>query len=487
MKKLILYILLQFAILLGFGQAYHVGDLYTAEDGSQGIVFFVHADGSGWAVALHDEENKLPWSPTEVDVPALPNYSSIFAQALLADTSGYTNTQQIRNFYGSGNQYAAGAVDFEHGWYLPAAGQLAMIYAQLPILQPALIASGGTPLVTENTLFFDFYGFSYWSSTEVSAQYAGSLSFVNDPVNNITFANATGTPHLQNKQSQPLLVRAVCNFPPRENVYDSTLTYLWNTGSTEPHFHDVPLQNTTYIVTVSNSYGCTNSASANVMVIDNNPQTFYDTVCQGSTYNNHGFTLNAQETAEVGEIVRTLTLAAAGCESEITLFLTVLPHDTVYIEQTTDQSFVWNGVVYNESGTYAQYFNNQAGCDSTVFLTLTIEGGIGPGPGPGPDSIFVGEGDSLILYLPNVITASHNDGLNDYFYLPEKYLSLITDFEITVYNRWGTVVYHSTDKHFRWNGAINGEIYYGVVYNYIIRFHDIIERPYYLKGSITVL
>ena len=360
-----------------------------------------------------------------------------------------------------------------------------MIYAQLPILQPALIASGGTPLVTENTLFFDFYGISYWSSTEVSAQYAGSLSFVNDPVNDITFANATGTPHLQNKQSQPLLVRAVCNFPPRENVYDSTLTYLWNTGSTEPHFHDVPLQNTTYTVTVSNAYGCTNAASANVTVIDNNPQTFYDTVCQGSMYNNYGFTLSTQETAEVGEIVRTQTLAAAGCESEITLILTVVPHDTVQIEQTASESFVWNGVTYNESGTYTQHFNNQNGCDSTVLLTLTLDSG--GGQGPEPDTIPFGENDSLFLYLPNVITPSRMDGINDYFYLPEAYLSFINEFEISIFNRWGVRVFHSTDKHFRWDGTINGRIYYSAVYNYIIRFYDIIGRPYYLKGSFTVL
>ena len=471
--------------MLGFGQVYHVGDLYTAPNGSQGIVFFVHADGSGWAVALHDESFMIPWSTTTDDVPSLPNISSSFVHASLADTSGYTNTQQIRNFYGSGNQYAAGAVDFEHGWYLPAAGQLAMIYAQLPILQPALIASGGTPLVTENTLFFDFYGISYWSSTEVSAQYAGSLSFVNDPVNDITFANATGTPHLQNKQSQPLLVRAVCNFPPRENVYDSTLTYLWNTGSTEPHFHDVPLQNTTYTVTVSNAYGCTNAASANVTVIDNNPQTFYDTVCQGSMYNNYGFTLSTQETAEVGEIVRTQTLAAAGCESEITLILTVVPHDTVQIEQTASESFVWNGVTYNESGTYTQHFNNQNGCDSTVLLTLTLDSG--GGQGPEPDTIPFGENDSLFLYLPNVITPSRIDGINDYFYLPEAYLSFINEFEVCIFNRWGVQVFHSTDKHFRWDGTINGRIYYSAVYNYIIRFYDIIGRPYYLKGSFTVL
>lgn len=484
MKKQILYILLQFAILLGFGQAYHVGDLYTAEDGSQGIVFFVRADGSGWAVALHDELDQLPWSPTEADIPALPNYSSSFAQALLADTSGYTNTQQIRNFYGPGSHYAAGAVDFEHGWYLPAIGQLAMIYAQLPLIQPALLASGGTLLVTEGTTF-DFFGISYWSSTEVSALFAGSLSFVNDPVNNIILTNATGTPHLQNKQSQPLLVRAVCSFPPRENVYDSTLTYVWNTGSTEPHFFDVPLQTTAYVVTVSNAYGCTNTDSANVMVIDNNPQTFYDTVCQGSTYNNHGFTLNAQETAEVGEIVRTQTLATAGCESEITLFLTVVPHDTVYLEQTATGSFVWNGVTYTEDGTYTQHFNNQNGCDSTVLLTLTLDSG--GGQGPEPDTIPFGESDTLMIYLPNAITPTRNDGLNDYFRLPDAYKPLISSFEISIFNRWGTRVYHATDKNFRWDGRINGKIFFNNVYNYRIDCLDIIGRPYILRGTITVL
>jgi len=483
MKKLILYILLQFAVLLGFGQVYHVGDLYTAEDGSQGIVFFVRTDGSGWAVALHEEAGILPWSLTEVDIPALPNYSSTFPQALLADTSGYTNTQQIRNFYGANNLYAAGAMDFEHGWYLPAVGQLAMIYAQLPLIQSALLAAGGMPLVTTEGVYGDIYGVSYLSSTEISAQSAGSLCFIDDP-GNVLYTNATGTPKPYEK-IYPTRVRAVHNIPAPNNVYDSTLTYLWNTGSTEPHFHDVPLQTTTYIVTVSNAYGCTNTDSASVMVIDNNPQTIYDTVCQGAGYSNYGFTVSSQETAEAGEIVRTYTISAVDCESEITLILTVVPHDTVQIEQTASESFEWNGVTYDESGTYTQYFNNQDGCDSMVVLTLTIDGG--GGSGPDPDTIAISEGDSLMIYLPNAITPSNDDGLNDYFYFPEKYLPLITDFEITVYNRWGAVVYHSNDKHFRWNGAINGKIYYGVVYNYVIHFYDIIERPYYLKGTFTVL
>ena len=479
MKKQILYILLQFAVMLGFGQVYHVGDLYTAEDGSQGIVFFVRADGGGWAVALHDEESSLPWSTTAVDIPALPNYGTTFAQAMLADTAGYTNTQQIRNSLGPGNHYAAGAVDFEHGWYLPALGQLAMIYAQLPLLQTALITSGGTPLTTEGT-FFDIYGLSYWSSTEATGQQAGSLSFVNDPVNDPFLRGATGTPHPYEKQ-QPLKVRAVCSFPPPHNVYDSTLTYQWNTGSTEPHFRDVPLQNTTYTVTVSNAYGCTNTASANVTVIDNDPQTLYDSVCQGSAYNNYGFSLSAEETAEAENFVRTRTISTANCEGQIMLFLTVLPRDTVYWEQFAEQFIVWNGVTYSESGTYSQHFNNQAGCDSVVFLQLTIHDTLPAAP----DTISIA--DTLYIFLPNAITPSISDGLNDYFCLPEAYPPLINDFEISIFSRWGELVYYSTDKNFRWNGEIRGKTSYKVVYNYLIRFHDIMGRPYLLTGSITVL
>ena len=480
MKKQILYILLQFVVLLGFGQVYHVGDLYTAEDGSQGIVFFVHADGGGWAVALHDEIDPLPWSPSSGDIPALPNYDINFPQAALADTAGYTNTQAIRNFFGSGTNYAAGAVDFEHGWYLPAMAQLAMIYAQLPVLQPALLAAGGTHLNMDNPTW-EISGVYYWSSTEMSGESAGCISFGNDAISTIIWSPWTGTPRPMNKFQGTLRVRAVRSFPPPHNVYDTTLTYQWNTGSTEPHFQDVPLQNTTYTVTVSNAYGCTNTASANMTVIDNNPQTFYDTLCQGSAYHNHGFTLSAAETAEAGEIVRMRTVSTTNCEGQITLSLTVMPRDTVYLEQSANQFFVWNSVTYNESGIYTQHFNNQAGCDSIVFLQLTVYDTVSTAP----DTISIA--DTLYIFLPNAITPSNSDGLNDYFCLPEAYHPLISDFEISIFSRWGEMVFHSTDKNFRWNGEIRGRIMYGVVYNYLIRFHDILGRPYLLRGTITVL
>lgn len=481
MKKLFLILLLQSAVLMGSAQLYHVGDLYTAEDGSQGIVFFVQADGSGWAVALHDLPTNLPWSPSHLNVPNLNDIGDPFAPVSSTnDFSGYANTQQIRSTFGMSPNYAAGAVNFNFGWYLPSIYQLCILYAQLPLIETVLLNAGGSSLVSSVTGTTS----GYWSSSEVSTDQAWVVFFTDNP--SLSFVVGSGVPQSFTKASpQGQKVRAVHDIPAPNNVYDSTLTYLWNTGSTEPHFHDVPLQSSTYVVTVSNAYGCTNTDSASVMVIDNNPQTIYDTVCQGAGYSNYGFTVSSLETAEAGEIVRTYTISAVDCESEITLILTVVPHDTVQIEQTASESFEWNGVTYDESGTYTQYFNNQDGCDSMVVLTLTIDGG--GGSGPDPDTIAISEGDSLMIYLPNAITPSNDDGLNDYFYFPEKYLPLITDFEITVYNRWGAVVYHSNDKHFRWNGAINGKIYYGVVYNYVIHFYDIIERPYYLKGIFTVL
>ena len=63
---------------------------------------------------------------------------------------------------------------------------------------------------------------------------------------------------------------------------------------------------------------------------------------------------------------------AAGCDSTVTLNLTV-NHSTVGdTAATAVDSFEWYGVTYTESGDYTYTTTNAAGCDSTVTLTLTI-------------------------------------------------------------------------------------------------------------------
>ena len=474
MKRHVLYFLLQFAAMICFGQTYHIGDLYTAEDGSQGIVFFVTADGGGWAVALHDapSDHGYVWTGVGGDIPELTNYD-LPSQTTLADTSGYANTLAIRNYSGAGD-YAANAVDFDHGWYLPSLAQLCLIYAQLPFIQAALTAAGGAPLQTEHSSTYYSWQDIYWSSTESSGSQAWLLPFTEDAGSAVAWSQYTGTP-MQVLKSERAMVRAVCNIPPPENVYDTTLTYIWNTGSTDPHFSDVPLQTTNYTVTVSNAYGCTNSASVEVMVLDNEPQTYYDTICQGATYNSYGFSLTAEETDNILDTTLFRIAGAAGCESEITIYLILLPPDVVEIEEHGGQSFVWNGVTYTQEGTYTQYFNNIYGCDSTVILTLTLDG-------TEPDTTVVEETEPNVLYLPNAFTPN-DDSKNTVFLPVFTNPDEIENYSMEIYNRWGGLVFRTEEPTFGWDGANAVEGVYAVVVHYTTRG----AKPKTVKGSVTLI
>lgn len=456
-------------LLVGWvaAQVYHVGDLFTAEDGSQGIVFYLFPDGSGWAVALHDNTSTMWLSNNDDDIPNLPNYNSL--QELMQDTAGYTHTQAIRDFVGSGVQCAANVVDFEHGWYLPSVAQLYMLHAQMPLIGPSLVAAGGDLMS----------GHRYDSSNELSAGYHWCVGFANMS----SVSSNTGQLVMDDNYwtwsggsySNPF--RAIHNFPPPENTYDTTLTYSWSTGSTEPHFSDVPLQTTDYTVTVSNAYGCTNSASVAVTVISNEPQTYYDTICQGAPYNSHGLVLTAEETAGILDTAFTQTVSAAGCESEVTVYLTLLPPDVVEVEEQAGQSFVWNGVTYTEEGTYTQYFNNIHGCDSTVILTLTLDGSVEPGP-----DTTSAETAAQELYLPNAFTPN-DDGKNTVFLPVFSYPEDIESYSMEIYNRWGTLVFRTEEPTFGWDGANAPE----GVYVAVVQYNSRGGKPKTATGSVTLI
>ena len=332
-------------------QSYHIGDLYTAPDGSQGIVYYIHPDGSGWVVALNDASTGCAWG-NAIDVPNLTNQNPIFYQPLLNDTAGYTNTQIIRTYQNSNSIYAAGVVDFAHGWVLPSPAQLSMLYGQLPFVSTALTRAGGTELAR------DFY----WCSGERDANNAWRVHF------------ALGYFNYTNKTTF-CRVRAVRSFSATTVVYDTTLTYLWNTGSTQPHIDVSPGQTTTYTVTATTEFGCSNTAEQTILVGNNAPQVLYDTVCQGAGYEANGFTLTPAETGTAGTLTRSREMTTGNCSSTITLQLTVTPTATVQIEAAACETYEWNGVTYDESGDYTQTFTSSGGCDSVVTLHLTVNHG----------------------------------------------------------------------------------------------------------------
>ena len=218
---------------------------------------------------------------------------------------------------------------------------------------------------------------------------------------------------------------------------------------------------------------------------------FEDVVCEGSTYNNHGFDVTTVQTLGVSDVNMTQHLQSQnGCDSIVNLYLRVVDTSIAIVSLTADfceeytaelsvetnmTDYLWNTgetsqtITVNRPGTY-MVTATQDNCSVTLWYTI--------------------DNCELNIYLPNAITPGNGDGLNDYFSLHEKYLPMIEDFEIRIYTRWGELIYYSDDKNFRWSGVRNphtGEILINNIYTYLINFTDSRGIPYQLTGSITVL
>ena len=61
-----------------------------------------------------------------------------------------------------------------------------------------------------------------------------------------------------------------------------------------------------------------------------------------------------------------------GCDSTVTLHLTINLPISVEISDTACSSYSWNDSIYTESGDYVQTFTDANGCDSVVTLHLTV-------------------------------------------------------------------------------------------------------------------
>ncbi|WP_017733530.1 T9SS type B sorting domain-containing protein [Nafulsella turpanensis] len=93
------------------------------------------------------------------------------------------------------------------------------------------------------------------------------------------------------------------------------------------------------------------------------------------------------------------------------------------------------------------------------------------------------------LFLPNAIIIG---GRNDNFrILNERMLANVREFRILIFNRWGQVIWESTDPHFEWRGTSNnGEPVIVGTYAYLITYRNQFGEEQKLQkqqGGITVL
>ncbi|HUH72872.1 MAG TPA: SBBP repeat-containing protein [Chitinophagales bacterium] len=165
-----------------------------------------------------------------------------------------------------------------------------------------------------------------------------------------------------------------------------------------------------------------------------------ETICNGKT-----FTVGNQSFNITGQYDVLLISTVSGCDSTVQLSLKVFEDGFSEEIQTIcpEEIIYWNNQEIEKEGIYQNIFINQSGCDSIAQLTVNVL-----------DTCQIQSEDCYLMY-PNVFTPN-GDGNNDSF--RPIYNCELENYLLEIYNRWGVLVFTSTDPKIVWDGRNINEI-----------------------------
>lgn len=125
--------------------------------------------------------------------------------------------------------------------------------------------------------------------------------------------------------------------------------------------------------------------------------------------------------------------------------------------------------IYQQEGEYliTQTVSNDFGCSDVAQITIIV------------NPLFT-------VYIPNAFTPN-DDGINDVWqFSGESWM--IDNFEVSVFDRWGKMVFCTTDVNVNWDGTVNGKLAESqTVYQYRLRILDREGINHEIWGSIVVI
>ncbi len=137
-------------------------------------------------------------------------------------------------------------------------------------------------------------------------------------------------------------------------------SYTWINGET------YTASNNEATFTLENAAGCDSVVTLNLTINNSNTGVDVQTACDSYTWID-----GIEYTASNNEATFTLT-NAAGCDSVVTLNLTINNSVNETLDITAMDSYTFNGIVFTEDTTYVYTGTTVNGCDSIVTLHLTI-------------------------------------------------------------------------------------------------------------------
>ncbi len=132
-----------------------------------------------------------------------------------------------------------------------------------------------------------------------------------------------------------------------------------------------------------------------------------------------------------------------------------------YLEQNPTHTFRDTGLVNVE-----QIVVHENGCTDTASAVIDVM-------------------PLVTLHMPNAFTPNH-DGLNDIF-IGTGFLDGLRDFSMQIWNRWGEMIFSSTDPYNGWNGTKDGVDSPPGVYVFSVKYLGPRGKMNNLKGHVTLI
>lgn len=194
--------------------------------------------------------------------------------------------------------------------------------------------------------------------------------------------------------------------------------------------------------------------------------------CKDTTVSSSGITVNVLPIASFDPSVIETTVVDG--QVEFTNHSTVL----------ADNTYAWDiGGLYGSNKVDESYLFLNSG-DYVVTLTATTVDGC-----TDDTSVVIKVNPDVVVYVPNAFTPGA-DGLNDVFqvFIPPSGADYST-YSIMIFDRWGELIFQSTDITQPWTGAKNnsGPILKQDVYVWKIHFQDEKLKHYEKIGHVSLL
>ncbi len=271
--------------------------------------------------------------------------------------------------------------------------------------------------------------------------------------------------------------------------------YHWNNNSTASGLNITTTG--TYTVTVTDQYGCTGSDT--IVVTNSNPQIELGTdttICIHSTAALHAAIGFQSYLWNTGSNNTTITISDGGIYS-ITVTDSVSCNASDFRKIIIDDPNVsigndtgncnGHGIILHTDTAFINYLWSTNSTDQAIYTTgagnyaVTVTDEIGC---KAADTILISYSDCQEIIVPTGFTPN-GDGHNDYFHILNTSDFIYAGFKI--YNRWGQLIYESSDGNGYWNGKFNNTECEVGVYVFVVSGKNFLNHSVFKKGNVTLL